>query len=394
MSARSLLLGPNAETIGNRIDRTGGLTTGFDYLRIGLSVAVLSWHSVGTSHGTAVNSEIMAGPIGGLVRAILPMFFALSGFLVCGSLFRSKSLVVFAMHRALRLVPALAVEILLSAFILGPLLTAWSLSAYFADGEFWTYFLNIVGEIHFRLPGLFLDNPFTGIVNRSLWTIPSELRCYLVLLGVGAIGLVRRRVALTLLIGAGWAGYLAAGYTLGFARHWHEDLYTPGHVLVLSFLVGNLLYIWRDKVRLNRTLLAGSVLASAVALSLPELAIYAPLPVAYVTVYLGLTSPRKVPILMDGDYSYGLYLFAFPIQQSYSHLFPGGRFWWANILVALPASLIYAHFSWTFIEKPVLGHRKRLTALVERALARVRETAAWRRGGAAVPLEPAPTDLV
>ena len=312
MSARSLLLGPNTETIGIRIDRTGGVTTGFDYLRIGLSVAVLSWHSVGTSYGTGVDSATMAGPLGSIVRAILPMFFALSGFLVCGSLFRSKSLVVFAMHRVLRLVPALAVEILLSAFLLGPLLTAWPLQAYFSGAEFWTYFLNIVGEIHFQLPGLFLDNPFSGIVNRSLWTIPSELRCYLVLLGLAAFGLIRRRVALTLLIGVAWAGYVVAGYTLGFARHWHEDLYTPGHVLVLAFLAGNLLYIWRDKVGLNRALFAGSVLASWATLSLPELAIYSPLPIAYATVYLGLTSPKKVPILMDGDYSYGLY----PIRLS------------------------------------------------------------------------------
>jgi len=62
------------------------------------------------------------------------------------------------------------------ALILGPLLTEFPLSAYFRDSEFWAYFLNILGEIHYHLPGLFIHNPTTA-VNGQLWTVPFELAC-------------------------------------------------------------------------------------------------------------------------------------------------------------------------------------------------------------------------
>ena len=106
----------------------------------------------------------------------------------------------------------------------------------------------------------------------------------------------------------------------------------------------------------------------------------AALPIAYVTVYLGLTRPPPIPFLMSGDYSYGLYLFAYPLQQTFSAIFPGARHWWLNSLFALAAGLAYAFFSWNLIEKRVLSHRKRVTALIERVLgAPVRMKAALAR---------------
>jgi peptidoglycan/LPS O-acetylase OafA/YrhL len=163
-------------TIEQKMRQAGGATTGFDYLRIILAVAVVLWHSLETSYsdGTSVRVWEQAR---GFLSLILPAFFALSGFLVCGSLLRTKSFFVFAAHRALRLLPALSVEILLSAILLGPLLTTFELGAYFRSPTFWSYFLNIVGDIHYELPGLFLTNPKAEIVNRSLWTIPFELEC-------------------------------------------------------------------------------------------------------------------------------------------------------------------------------------------------------------------------
>jgi peptidoglycan/LPS O-acetylase OafA/YrhL len=110
---------------------------------------------------------------------ILPMFFALSGFLVTGSLFRTRTLTEFIALRLLRLVPALAVEVTLSAVVLGALFTSLPIGQYFSDPAFWKYFLNIAGRIHYSLPGVFQDNPIP-IVNISLWTIPYELEWYLI----------------------------------------------------------------------------------------------------------------------------------------------------------------------------------------------------------------------
>ena len=73
----------------------------------------------------------------------------------------------------------LLTEVSLSALVLGPLLTTWPLGDYFSDPNFFRCFGNVVGHIHFALPGLFLQNPAAGMVNVNLWTLPGEFYCYL-----------------------------------------------------------------------------------------------------------------------------------------------------------------------------------------------------------------------
>lgn len=96
-----------------------GRTTGFDYMRLVLATAVLCTHSIDVSYGVKFTIEFANGPIRPLIALLLPMFFALSGFLVAGSLERCRSLVSFMGLRVIRLAPALAFETVLAALILG-----------------------------------------------------------------------------------------------------------------------------------------------------------------------------------------------------------------------------------------------------------------------------------
>ena len=106
-------------TILDEMRRAGPAPTGFDYLRIGLATAVLVWHSIILSTGsTPLDRALWSGPFRFLPAAILPMFFALSGFLVSASLERTR-LHQFLTLRVLRIIPALAVVVVLSALILG-----------------------------------------------------------------------------------------------------------------------------------------------------------------------------------------------------------------------------------------------------------------------------------
>ena len=365
------------ETMGERLTAGGGATRRFDYLRLILAASDIVWHSLETSYGSSV-------PVGvwhharSVIGAILPMFFALSGFLVCGSLTRTSSIVVFMAHRFLRLIPALLVEILLSALILGPLLTSLPRGVYFTGADFYRYFLNVVGDIHYHLPGVFKDNPTSGIVNRSLWTIPYELECYTALVVLTLLGLVKNRWIMAALVVFGSVG-LAAWTNLHHSAIL-ASVGPPGRLLVLSFLAGVVFYLWRDSIPLHPAILAGAVILSLLVLASGRTMFLAALPVAYVTVYLGLTRPPPISFLMAGDYSYGLYLFAYPLQQTYILLFPTARHWWLNSLFALAAGLAYAFFSWNVVEKRVLSHRKRLTVLTERMLqAPVRLKAALAR---------------
>ena len=79
-----------------------------------------------------------------------------------------------------------------------------------------------------------------------------------------------------------------------------------------------------------------------------------PFPVAYLTAYLGLQTPKKLPVIFTGDYSYGIYLYAFPIQQAVRYLMPGDQNWYTNFLISLVFVSVFAAFSWHCIEKPML----------------------------------------
>jgi hypothetical protein len=164
------------KTIASRLNETKGHSSGFDYLRIGLSVSVILYHTIIICYGPEFEARFWESPLRPLFYFILPAFFALSGFLVAGSLFRN-SIPAFLTLRATRIFPALFCEVMISALILGPMLTAFSLGQYFADHKFWVYLLNATGEIHFQLPGAVPGPPFPR--QRQSAALDDPFRAYM-----------------------------------------------------------------------------------------------------------------------------------------------------------------------------------------------------------------------
>jgi peptidoglycan/LPS O-acetylase OafA/YrhL len=356
----------------------GAVMTGFDYLRITLAIGVLGWHSIAIATGSNDDTAIWTGPFRFLPAMVLPVFFALSGFLVAGSLQRT-ALHQFITLRVLRLMPALAVETALSALVLGLLFTQLSYFQYFTTRQFYTYFLNIVGFIHYFLPGVFENNPVKGYINAQLWTVPFELECYLALILLSVITLFRRRLLFTIVV-VGLALALTLWAVVG--RHVDPTNHLPGRALVLSFLAGVSVYLYRDVVRYSNVLGFMSMIVSAALLQAPDGCYLAALPVAYMTVWIGLFQLPKIPF---GDLSYGVYLFHYPIEQTVVHLFPDVRSWWLLTLVSLPLTAIFAWLSWNLIEKPTLTRKKLILAAIDRAWAAMRKSGPltlWLKGRA------------
>lgn len=338
--------------------------TGFDYLRLALALSVAFWHCFFLSYGQ--DAKHSAARV--LVLLILPMFFALSGFLVSGSLSRTRTIHEFLTLRAVRIVPALAVEVVLSAFVIGLAFTTLPVVDYLASPVFHRYFLNILGDIHFFLPGVFEDNP-TKRVNGSLWTIPYELYCYLAITALYLVGAIRNRRRLVLIV----AVVQVVLPLRDILRHefikYDEAL--PGRMLVLSFLCGVLIYFYRERIVLRAWLFVAAVVLSLVLLQSIYTSYLVAFPAAYITVFLGLTNPRRLPVVMDGDYSYGIYLYAAPIQQAVLALFPAHRTWWFNLAAAFVPFCLFAAFSWHVVEKPILGHRKIFVDFIDRVVVRI-----------------------
>jgi peptidoglycan/LPS O-acetylase OafA/YrhL len=360
--------------VSDQIAATKGRSTGFDYLRILLAVAVVAVHTIPVCYGWATMDKIWAGPWGPFAYFIIPSFFALSGFLVAGSLERVNNIPVFLTLRATRIFPALCCEVLISALLLGPFLTGLSLKDYFTDSSFWSYMLNVFGIVHFYLAGVFLHNPVTP-VNNQLWTIPYELKCYILLTVLGMLAVTKNprllgRAAIVLNV-------------VGFFWIWHQGVLgrwdmPTGAILLVSFLWGVYLYLHREKVPYNKWLCLGAAIFSYIAVEWSTGTAYlAPLPIAYVTVYLGLQNPRKTKLIMAGDYSYGIYLYGWPIQQTVAYLFPDYRVWYFNLVVSLVVSGFFAWLSWTFVESKVLARKGHATRFVDATSRRIGEL--WRK---------------
>ena len=350
----------NAPNLAERLKRADNRPSGFDYLRISLALAVVCFHVPQLVSGMAIAYPFWMPWLRPLHAIVVPLFFALSGFLVAGSLLRSKTLITFFGLRILRIAPALSVEVLLSALILGPLFTDKTLAEYFSDRLFFRYFYNLIGHVQYSLPGVFSANPYSNMVNEQLWTIPSELKCYF-LIGLLSLFLVFRNRLCLLAVAIVFNVGIFALYGLA-PSHWRATIVAPA-VIVGCFLAGVTLFVFRDRVPCSRLLFAICMIADVALLLIPQGDYLLPLPIAYTAAYLGVLNPPRNRMLFSGDYSYGIYLYGFPIQQAI--VASGGDYkaWLLNLAIALPLIVGIAIFSWWIVERPSLALRKRLPPL-------------------------------
>lgn len=349
-------------SLQDQLDKTANRPSGFDYMRIVLAVAVLAWHTP-----WLINGKLPVGPISWtypFALSLVPMFFGLSGFLVAGSLDRSKTLVMFLGLRALRIAPALAVEVLLSAIILGPLFTTETISTYFSSKEFYLYFLNMIGDIHYYLPGVFKTNKH-DYVNGQLWTVPFELYSYILVAGLAVAGIFHRRAWLLSTLVLFYAAQVANTILRG--TEWSNGFPT-GTQLMMAAIAGLVIYKYRDKIPFSKRWFFAAAVLTFLCLSVQGGGRFAALPATYTAVYLGLLNPGRNRLLLSGDYSYGVYLYGFPIQQALIVISPLFSIWYWNLSAALFCAFTAAACSWWLVEKPALGQRDKLKALEGRWL--------------------------
>lgn len=373
-------------SLADQLALSNNRPAGFDYMRIALAAAIICLHGANVTLGLDRAMEVV-GHFRMVNAMLLAFFFALSGFLVTASLLRCKSLISFVGLRVLRIVPALVVETTLSAVIIGPLCTALPLGDYFADAKFHAYFLNIVGDIHFELPGVFLHNPSAGLVNAQLWTVPYELWCYAILALLAAITVCFNRVL--------YLGFLVLTQ-VGLVCYDidHSDqlfIHLRPHLLVFCFLLGVGFYLWRDKVPFNRATCLFAFLLCAAGLAGGRGDAMFAAPAAYVACYLGLMNPPRSWIVSSGDYSYGMYLYGFVIQQCVAAAFgPSMQSWPLNVLISLPVAFGVAVASWHLVEKHAPRLRDRLERFEAAVLSRMSVVGFWRRSTQPIELRARP----
>ncbi len=342
---------------------TGGTDNNFHLVRILAAFAVLVTHSFALTTGSA-DSEPFRSSLGMTLGSVsVDIFFIVSGFLVTGSLLKTQSAVAFFWARVLRIFPALIAMLVLTVFVLGSIFTSLSLSSYLAAPKTYSYFLKcatLVTGVSWTLPGVFQSNPLKDAVNGSLWTMPYELYMYGIVLGawlVFGVRSVRRAqvfmVAILTAMAVSGALLLVGHLVFGMEiEAWFIKLF-------FMFFSGAGFYVLRDRINLSRGAFWICVLALVASAQVDKqlfFAVYV-LTLAYVLFYL-VYVPSGVVRQYNrvGDYSYGMYIYAFPIQQTVAALLPGVSVL-AMVLYSTVGTLFMAVLSWHLLEKRALGLR-------------------------------------
>lgn len=331
----------------------GGRTNNFDALRLVGAMAVLVGHGF-VLHGRAAEVPPTFGI--GLHPLGLALFFSISGYLIMGSWLSRPAVSHYLTNRAARILPALAASSILTALVLGPAVTTLPIGDYFGDSSTWTYLANTVPVVpQYDLPGVFANLPFPLAVNGSLWTLRVEFACYFGVLLVGMLPRVPRLVLLAI------AGAIAAtvsqlGVTVGDAN------VSASAGVATYFVVGALLRHCPRRVLDARValllLVPWALVTSFLSRGIAELVSFVVLP--YVVISIGLAAtPGVRRAARFGDFSYGIYLWAFPVQQTILLVAPD-----LPIAVSIAAcaviSTAIAVASWHLVENPVLTRKGRL----------------------------------
>jgi peptidoglycan/LPS O-acetylase OafA/YrhL len=316
-------------------------------------------------------------------RLAVDVFFIVSGFLVTRSVLTQPTLVDYAVARFLRLFPALVVATIGIAFVLGPLVTSMPWQDYFSDPRPWLYVPLTASLIthSLTLPGVFETVPVSGVIDAPLWTLRYETMCYVLLAIFAVLGMLatKTRAGLTLAL------ILAVYIVITFATPLRGEIAAVDSAtrFVFGFFVGGALYLFADKLKLSLAiaLLLGIMAAATYSTPVYELALRVAL--GYGLIWFALVPAGAIRNFNRvGDYSYGLYILCFPIQQTIVMLEPAVTPW-ALFISSFPAVLGLAVLSWHFVEHSALSRKAWAGDCVGSLLSGVRERLAASFGQAA-----------
>lgn len=341
-------------------DVADGRDNNFNLIRILAAGAVVVSHAFPIALGTGAVEPLETATGRSLGWIAVAVFFAISGFLITRSYERTRQVSRWLSARAMRLFPGLAVVLVLTAALYGPAFTTLPLPGYFADGAVYSYVPRNLSLAFLQagLPGVFADNPLPVAINGSLWTLMHEVTCYAGVLALGLCGGLASRRCFT--------AFLAA-YLIVFALANVPAVEAGLHPRALAlrdlsypFVLGMALFHWRAAVPLSWLVAAALGGAAMLARATP---LFEPVfigAIAYTTFVFAYRVGGAVRAYNRvGDYSYGLYIYAFPTQQAVAAI-AGPHSPLANIAWSLPIALSLALVSWHWIEHPALENRHRL----------------------------------
>lgn len=327
----------------------------FSLIRFIAATLVILSHSypIALGKGTPEPPSTWIGMDFGNIAVII--FFVVSGFLVSKSFCDRNHLLTFLYARCLRIFPALVIAVCFCVFVVGPLFTQLSLESYFTDTMIYKYVVKNISlvffDLQYDLPGVFSKNRYPLAVNGSLWTLPIELHMYFLVALMGVADLLRTRYIFNIFALLVTLLYIYVYYFL--------SIHSPMWWLSGFFFVGVVFYINNKIIPLNGYILLAIVILTVISWKTAAFSLLFSLFLVYATFWCAFVPAGTIRKFNEmGDYSYGLYIYAFPIQQILATLYIGIQPL-PMFVSAFVITLLLAYFSWHLVEKRALALKTR-----------------------------------
>jgi peptidoglycan/LPS O-acetylase OafA/YrhL len=329
----------------------------FDLLRI-----LFAWFVI-VSHSYVLNGDGATDPLFVATNSTFLFsfigvkgFFIISGYLIFKSMMVSTSIFEYLVKRVLRIFPALAV-VLIITLVAVYFVYPTNLPPFFSNKEVYAYFLGnvILFKPHFFISGIFSGLPSSAI-NGSLWTIEYEFFFYLFILFFFFIRSQKKQLIIALSVVV--VLFLVVRlffYDWTVQTHFFIPL-EPLFDLGSYFLMGSLLSCFDfDNIPAKNTIAAVLLmaLAASVYFKVGHTVVYFTLP--FLVIYVGKQTSKVATWVHAsiGDPSYGIYLYAFPLQQLLIYWYRPSTL--ILFISSTIGAFIFGYLSWIFIEKKALA---------------------------------------
>lgn len=329
-------------------DAVGMKSQNLHLMRFIASIMVILSHSFVISTGTEVDEWFVKlsneqVTMGGFAVAI---FFLCGGYLIAMSAEKNQTAGKFFSARVLRLFPPLIFATFFTIILCG-FFSEFGQILYYLSPTTWVYMYNCFFYRVYYLPGVFTGNPYGAVVNGSLWTLPVEFICYILCFVAMKMKLTKKKTyPFTVpLVLAGTFGVWFLGHGIPAIR----EVIRP----VLLFYIGMGYWIYREHIQftMRNFVIAIAAFFGLMAVGQGTLAMLLAFPYIMMTIWFGMKqcSPKLGKL---GNYSYGIYLWGFPVQQAIVYMNDGYPMEpMLNAVIAIPISIVLGAITYLISEK-------------------------------------------